>query len=179
MIDPGTHLDGELVEDYCRRRWGGSGWTQHLKSEGAKAGASFSDWKIWPHTLKAHQLIQYCHERHNISTDSVNQALFHAEYEKGMNISNVQVLVEIARNLGVSCLEPLREYLQQDQGRSSVQTEISSGRSRYGIRGVSYFVVRGQDPSKRPFGFSGAQESDVLVELFQEVAGDGDDDRNE
>ena len=73
MIDPGTNINGETVEAYCRRRWGGAGWTHHLISEGKQDGAKFSDWQWWPHTLKAHQLVEYCSKNKICSTDRVNQ----------------------------------------------------------------------------------------------------------
>lgn len=170
VIDPGTKLEGESVEAYCRRRWGGSGWTQHLKSEGRKDGAKFENWKIWPNTWKAHQLIQFCRDA-GMSTDQVNQALFRAEYEQGKNISQVDILVELAQNdLGMENVDSLRIFLEQDQGKEQVQQEIRSGSSKYGIRGVPYFIVRGNDPSKRPYGFSGAQSSETLLEIFEELA---------
>ena len=43
IIDPGTNVDGETVESYCKRRWGGSGWTKSLKVEGRKDGANFAN----------------------------------------------------------------------------------------------------------------------------------------
>ena len=45
MIDPATNKDGETVEAYCRRRWGGSGWTRSMISSGKKDGATFSNWE--------------------------------------------------------------------------------------------------------------------------------------
>jgi predicted DsbA family dithiol-disulfide isomerase len=182
VIDPGTKLEGESVEAYCQRRWGGSGWTHHLKTEGRKDGARFDNWKVWPNTWKAHQLIQYCRDQAGMSTDTVNQVLFRAEYEEGRNISQVETLVELAqRELGMDAdnqVKALQTYLTMDQGKSQVESEIRSGRSKYGIRGVPYFVVRGNDdPSKqrRPYGFSGAQSAESLMEIFQEMAGDDED----
>ena len=171
VIDAGTDPQRETVEAYCQRRWGGSGWTHHLKSEGRKDGAQFQHWKIWPNTWKAHQLIQYCHERGISTSDRINQVLFRAEYEQGLNLSLVDTLVQLASTeLGMANTEELQEYLMRDQGKNVVQAEIRSMSSQYGIRGVPYFIVRGQDPSQRPYGFSGAQSSRTLVELFQELA---------
>lgn len=165
------------MEEYCQRRWGGSGWIRQLKSEGAKVGAPFGDWKTWPNTLKAHQLLRYCEDQLNLSTDMVNNMLFKAEYEEGKNISDVDTLVELASQLGVEdlALASLREYMTMDQGASTVHAEIRSGRSQFGIRGVPFFVVQGQDPTQRPYAFSGAQEAHTLVALFRDVTGDDSD----
>ena len=171
VIDSATNSQGESVEAYCQRRWGGSGWTHHLKSEGRKDGAHFKNWKIWPNTWKAHQLIQYCQEKGIASSDTINQILFQAEYEQGLNLSLVDTLLQLAcTELGHVNAEELQEYLTRDQGKKVVQQEIRTLSAKYGIRGVPYFIVRGKDPSKRPYGFSGAQSSHTLVELFQELA---------
>lgn len=58
QIDPGTKASDETVSEYCRRRWGGAGWTDHLKQEGRKDNAKFNDWQWWPSTLKARQLVR-------------------------------------------------------------------------------------------------------------------------
>jgi predicted DsbA family dithiol-disulfide isomerase len=167
MIDPGTNPNGESVEDYCRRRWGGSGWTRSLKTSGARDGAKFANWKYWPHTLKAHQLVQYC-ESKGISTDKVNQLLFQREYEEGENISNVPTLVSIGKDLGMD-EQDLSTYLSENRGEAEVKEAINSGRRRYNISGVPFFVV-GSDKTSRPYGFSGAQEPNTLLELFNELS---------
>mmetsp|Transcript_54256 Transcript_54256/g.131641 ORF Transcript_54256/g.131641 Transcript_54256/m.131641 type:complete len:234 (+) Transcript_54256:124-825(+) len=184
QIDPGTRLDGETVEDYCRRRWGGSGWTNHLKQEGRKngTGANFNDWKWWPHTSKAHQLVHFCSSSSlssapYCSSDRINQLLFEAEYERGENISLVDVLVDIGRKAGVpdSKLDGLGRYLEDDEGKSNVESEIKNGRKRYGISGVPFFIVSpttahsGQQ-QQPPYGFSGAQSTETFLEIFDELA---------
>ena len=58
MIDPSTDADGEDYHEYCRRRWGGDGWTRSLRAKGKQVGANFANWKYWPNTNKAHQVRQ-------------------------------------------------------------------------------------------------------------------------
>jgi len=169
MIDPGTAREGEDVEAYCRRRWGGSGWTLHTISEGKKDGAKFANWKWWPHTLKAHQLIQYCSSQ-GISTDKANEELFQAEYEKGKNISEIDVLVEIGKALGITDESDLNKYLALDQGKKQVEQDIALGRKRYSISGVPYFIVGTEDDGNgrgRQEEFSGAEKSQFFSTLFQ------------
>jgi predicted DsbA family dithiol-disulfide isomerase len=179
MIDPGTNVKGERVDAYCRRRWGGAGWTNHLKSEGQQDGANFMNWQWWPHTLKAHQLVQYCASKSNnnnsisISTDKVNKLLFRAEYEEGENISNVNTLVEIGKKLGVEAPEDLASYLSNDEGEIKVKEDIAIGRQRYKIKGVPFFIIE-TESSPRPHAFSGAQKSETFLDLFEELAEDLD-----
>lgn len=171
MIDPGTRGDGEEFEAYNKRRWGGSGWTNHLRSEGRKDGAMFGNWKWWPNTLKAHQLVLYAEKENNIDTSTSNAALFQASYEEGENISSTSTLVQVGEKLGLEDTDALTEYLENGKGASEVMKEIQAGRKKYQIKGVPFFIVDG-DAAKRPYGMSGAQSADTLVELFEEVGGE-------
>mmetsp|Transcript_27742 Transcript_27742/g.77752 ORF Transcript_27742/g.77752 Transcript_27742/m.77752 type:complete len:169 (-) Transcript_27742:266-772(-) len=168
MIDPGTNIQGETVQAYCERRWGSDGWTQRLKQEGRKDGARFGNWKYWPHTMKAHQLVLYC-ETNGLSTDKCNALLFDAEYEQGENLSDVDALVRIAETMEIEDMSELRRYLSDDEARNAVQAEIQAGRRKYGISSVPFFVVA-EAQSSTPYGFSGAQGSETFLELFEELS---------
>lgn len=174
MIDPGTKATGEDFQSYNRRRWGSSGWTHHLKSEGRKDGfgATFSDWKWWPNTLKAHCLVQFAQEKYNVDTSKSNSALFHALYEQGKNISLIDTLVQIGvRDLGLPDEGELREYLEGESGDTKVKHEIQEGQSMYRISGVPYFVIgKDSDDTGRPYGFSGAQSQDAFLNVFEELS---------
>jgi len=178
MIDPGTKLEGEEYLAYNRRRWGGDGWTGHLRHSGKPVGANFANWKWWPHTLKAHQLVAYFEQKRNNqqqedTTDRTNQALFEVLYEEGENPSSVDVLVESVgvKKLGLSDweAEELRLFLEQDKAAAQVKHEISEGRKKFQISGVPYFVI-GKEGQK-PYGFSGAQPPETFLEIFEELAG--------
>lgn len=181
MIDPGTKKEGEEFEAYNIRRWGGSGWTQSLKRSGRKVGANFSNWKTWPNTLKAHQLIAYVtnpsrQAENKPSTSDCNAAIFNAMYEEGMNISLVDTLVKI----GTECLgitedevSDLQSHLENNTGAKDVMKEIQTGRKRYNISGVPFFIVgavEGESSVGKPYGFSGAQDSSTFVDMFEELA---------
>jgi len=196
VIDPNTKIDGEEFEAYNVRRWGGSGWTHGLKRSGRKVGANFGNWRTWPNTLRAHQLIAYVTnpERRGgrgvfdddlrgvsvpspPSTSECNAAIFDAMYERGENVSLTETLVGIGtERLGVTDEEVpvLRSYLETNAGFDDVMREIQSGRRRYSIQGVPHFVVGARDGENRlgrPYGFSGAQDSSAFVEMFEELAG--------
>jgi len=158
------------MEAYCTRRWGSSGWTHSLKSEGRKDGAHFANWKWWPHTLRAHQLILFGRDRHQVDTSKSKAALFRALYEEGENISQTETLVKIGRErLGMD--DPnLQKHLSNNEGSRQVLEEIEQGRRSYQIRGVPFFIIRGPAVD-RPYGFSGAQSTDTFIELFEEVSG--------
>ena len=186
-------MNGETFEGYNQRRWGSSGWTRHLKQEGRKdqMGADFRNWKWWPNTFKAHQLVHYFTDkqvegRTNIDTNTCNTILFKAIYEEGLNISNVDTLVNIGmeqmHTLENSSLEDdkreLESFLRNNDGGQYVQSEIEKGRMTYDISGVPYFIVESVDGEetnsgvsrrRKPYALSGAQPSSVFLEVFQRI----------
>jgi len=176
MIDPNTQDGGEDYMAYNRRRWGGDGWTHHLRQEGRKDGygANFNDWKIWPNTFKAHQLIQYAKECDDSNSDNThvwNRILMEEIYENGNNISLVDQLVDLGvTKFGISesHKKELREYLAKNNGGKQVKQEIKEGQRKYRISGVPFFIISKTDGNQRPYGLSGAQAKDTFAEIFQE-----------
>lgn len=179
QIDPGTAADGEEFEAYNRRRWGSSGWTNHLRREGKKDGANFANWKWWPNTLKSHQLVQYGLEKHQIPTNQMNRILFESVYEEGENISLTDTLIRIAQaHFSNWNWDELRNYLEENEGAIQVQQDIARGRRQYGISGVPFFVIGAyQDGNKKgtPYGVSGAQSPSALLNIFEELVGEDDE----
>lgn len=172
QIDPGTNTQGEKFEAYCQRRWGGSGWTNHLMQEGRKDGATFQNWKWWPNTLKAHQLISFA-EKKGVSTNLCNSVLFKAEYEEGKNISLTEVLVQIAKDELNLPEDVLRPYLEADEGATEVVADIQRGRRKHNISGVPFFVIsRDEDNSGQQYTLSGAQSHNKFVSVFKSLGRD-------
>jgi len=177
MIDPGTNINGEEFEAYNQRRWGSSGWTNHLKSEGRKDGANFANWNWWPNTMKAHCLVNFAHERYNVDTSMSNAAIFHALYEEGMNVSLIDTLVKVGtERLGLP-EDELRQYLEAGEGERGVKNEIKTGRNMYDISGVPFFVIERADDDDdddegdgRPYGLSGAQSANTFLRIFEELS---------
>uniref|UniRef100_A0A7R9ZKX6 DSBA-like thioredoxin domain-containing protein n=2 Tax=Craspedostauros australis TaxID=1486917 RepID=A0A7R9ZKX6_9STRA len=173
MIDPATNINGETVPDYCQRRWGGGGWTKNLKVQGRKDGASFNNWQWWPHTLKAHQLVHYCETKH-LPTNKCNALLFDAEYEQGLNLADVEVLMDVASKMEITELDELKKYLTEDEGAAEVNRAIALGRRDYEISSVPFFVIGKVDadgnPSRKPYGFSGAQGPETFLGIFEKLS---------
>jgi predicted DsbA family dithiol-disulfide isomerase len=185
IIDPNTNPQGEDFDAYNIRRWGSSSWTHHLKKEGRKCGANFSNWKWWPNTIKAHCLVKFAKEKYGVDTSKSNEEIFNRLYEQGENISLVDCLVDIglgSLNIPMEDENELRLYLESGQGERDVRVEIQRGQSMYRISGVPFFVIEssvdstsssgsgsGSGSGRRPFGLSGAQEKQVFLEIFNEI----------
>ena len=108
MIDPGTQENGEDYLAYNRRRWGSDGWTHSLRAKGRKVGAPFADWKIWPNTLRAHQLLRFAPAP---ARPQLKKAMFEAIYENGENVSDPEVVCRLAAENGVD-VEGFRRVLE-------------------------------------------------------------------
>lgn len=170
MIDPSTNINGEDFEAYNRRRWGGSGWTLHLKEAGRKDGAMFKNWSWWPNTMRAHQLVKFANEKFGVDTAKSNESLFRALYEEGKNISLVDVLIQIGKDELDIPEEELRNYLQTDEGVEDILTEIDKATTNYPFSGVPYFVFHREGSSEQPYGLSGAQETNAFLQVFENLA---------
>ena len=111
------------------------------------------------------------------TTSECNAAIFDAMYECGENVSLVDTLVKIGtERLGVSASEvnDLKLHLENNVGAKDVMKEIQTGRRRYQIQGVPFFVigaVDGESSLGQPYGFSGAQDSSTFADIFEELAG--------
>ena len=92
MIDPGTQENGEDYLAYNRRRWGSDGWTHSLRAKGRRVGAPFADWKVWPNTLRAHQLLRFAPREKEAQ---LKKACFEAIYEQGENLSDPEVVCRL------------------------------------------------------------------------------------
>ena len=168
MIDPGTKPDGEEFEAYNIRRWGGSGWTRQMKSEGRKDGATFKNWVTWPNTFKAHQLIRLA-ENKGVDTNLSNKALFEAVYEEGQNISLVDTLVQIGTDkLGLSA-EEVRDCLEFSRLGDEIKNDINIGRRKYDISGVPFFIIDAEGRTEVPYAMSGAQSPNTFLNTFATV----------
>ncbi len=170
MIDPSITVHGESLEAYCLRRWGSANMKSRFQQEGPKSGAHFADWQFACNTLKAHRFIQFANEKYAVDTDQSNAAIFNALYEEGKNISLVDTLVDVGVNqLNLPDANEVRQYLQSDEGEYEVKAEIDSGRRKYRISGVPFFVIEAEGGSGQPYGMSGAQNKETFLDIFQEL----------
>ena len=110
------------------------------------------------------------------TTSECNAAIFDAMYEQGENVSLTDTLIKIATSkLGVSEseIEQLRAHLESNAGSKAVIKEIQGGRKKYNISGVPIFVIGASQGGRsigRPYGFSGAQDSDIFHKEFSELS---------
>ena len=153
IIDPQTKIDGEEYLEYNKRRWGGDGWTTHLKKIGKKYGANFGNWKTWPNTLLCHKLIA---EGKKINkSDEILDDIFIYCYELGKNVSLENTLNEIGNKYGI-------KYWNNDENMKSVMLDEKIGKKQYGISGVPFFIFPNDEVVE------GAQSPEIFLQALEQ-----------
>jgi predicted DsbA family dithiol-disulfide isomerase len=96
--------------------------------------------------------------------EALHDALFRAYFVEARDISRPEVLLEIARQVGLP-VEAAREVLEQRTFKDAVDADWTLSR-QYGITGVPTFVAG-------RYGVVGAQPYEALVQLVQKARAEG------
>jgi predicted DsbA family dithiol-disulfide isomerase len=154
--------EGMTRDDYVRAKFGGGDRPrqiyQAIAESGREAGIEFQFSRIrrTPNTVLSHRLVHWSSKMER--QDEVVAELFKAYFEDGLDIGDLDTLVECARR---ARLEPLlaRRFLMGDEARQEVVASDVYAR-RLGINGVPCFIVN------RKYAVSGAQPPSAFVEVF-------------
>ena len=96
--------------------------------------------------------------------EAMHDALYRAYFVDGLNIADVDVLLELVRSVGLS-VDAAREVLTQRTFKQAVDEDWLRSR-QYGITGVPTFVAGG-------YGVTGAQPYETLVQFVHHIAEQG------
>jgi len=97
--------------------------------------------------------------------EAIHGALFRAYFVEARDISQPAVLLDIARQVGLS-VDAAREVLEKRTFKDAVDADWTLSR-QYGVTGVPTFVAG-------RYGVVGAQPYEALVQLVQKTAPQGD-----
>ena len=92
--------------------------------------------------------------------EAIHDALFRAYFVDGKNIGDVDVLIDIARGVGLDEAKA-REVLEQRTFKAAIDADWAKSRA-YGVTGVPTFVAGG-------YGVVGAQPYEALEQLVLEA----------
>lgn len=172
IIDPSTSQEGEDFAAYNLRRWGSdsSSWTESLRRSGAPDGASFSNWKTWPNTLLAHQLVALADEEG--MAGEATDLLFLRTYEEGGNVSLLPELEDIARTLGLDRARVQAGLVgkRSEELRTRVLERDAAAKQQLRISGVPHYIVAAGPSSLHKYSLRGAQRPDRLMGAMQLVS---------
>jgi predicted DsbA family dithiol-disulfide isomerase len=135
-----------------------------LYKAGATVNINWTEDRVLCTTLLSHQLVEFS-KRFGKQNETID-AIFSNYFEKAQNISRIDVLVKIAREVGLDH-EEARKYLQSGEGAEIVQREAREGRLKHKVTGVPTFMI--SRPDKKKYRFSGAQPVEVFEAAFKQI----------
>jgi predicted DsbA family dithiol-disulfide isomerase len=161
QLDPKTPPEGYDRETQMQRKFGPDGAKQiykNIMSAAQGTGINFAFDKITrtPNTLNAHRLIRWAastQQQHDIA-----EALFVAYFEKGLDIGDVKILLEIAAAYDMDT-QLLADLFASDTDIDTTRNDDAAARD-LGIAGVPAFLAGGK------FVLSGAQEPAYLLKFI-------------
>lgn len=166
-LDGTLPRDGSLLKmDRYRQKFGRERVEQMLPQmidTGRKEGIEFSYGGPIGSTFDSHRLLFYADKQAN-GEEKQNQLinlLFAASFEKEKDLSNHQLLTDLAEQVGLDRRE-VQDFLRSDLYVKEVRKEIAESYQR-GVTGVPYFLF-----NKR-FELSGAQDPHVFIQVFEKI----------
>ncbi|KAJ7841328.1 thioredoxin-like protein [Mycena olivaceomarginata] len=91
-------------------------------------------------------------------------AIFRVHLQEGKDVSDVQVLSDVAAEIGMLTKAEAIAFLKSDELEDEVNNMCDEARAK-GITGVPLVVIDGK------WAVSGGQATDVFVQIFQKLAG--------
>jgi predicted DsbA family dithiol-disulfide isomerase len=162
MLNPAMPADGMDRDAYLEAKFGSMTRSRRIydavRAAGVGEGIAFAFDRIkrTPSTLDSHRLLRLAWSKGR--EPEILEELFRAYFLEGRNIGDLDFLEDLAARGGLDGSEA-RAYLASDDGIEAVLAEDTLAR-RQGVTGVPCFVFNGR------FALSGAQEPEVLIQLF-------------
>jgi len=163
QLNPGMPVEGMPFEEYLRSKFGNPEKLQPGLEELTRAGSAegidlrFDLISHVPNTLNAHRLMNLA-EQIRADTSGLAEKILGGFFSQGLDISNLDVLVELGGDVGIGATEILTT-LEDEKTKSIVLSQEAQVRQS-GVTGVPDFLV-----NKRLF-VMGAQRTENLVGVF-------------
>lgn len=166
QLDPSTPTEGSpfratMLQKVQADESKLNGMVQQVTQAGQASGLHFDFSKVekMPNTLKAHQLIAIAPEDHK--KDLIDD-LFKAYFEDGIDIGNVDVLLDFSEKIGMN-REQTSTRLSAKEGLEQVEDDLDFARQA-GVSGVPFFVIN------RKYALTGAQPSATFLQALQQIS---------
>lgn len=160
QLNPQMPAEGMLRSDYVARKFGRSGTEVYARvsQAGKSVGIDFAFDRIvrQPNTLAPHALIALAGEHGR--QDEVVDALFHAYFLDGRDLTDAATLTEVATGAGLP-RDAVEACLADEQARRTVATEDEQAREM-GVSGVPCFIFNGRS------AVSGAHDPQTLLQAM-------------
>jgi len=166
QLNPDMPREGADRKSYLEAKFGGPARAKEIyarvSAEGAKEGIAFDfdGIKRTPNTLAAHSVLRWA-----LGTgvqNELKERLFRLYFLDGKDIGDHYVLADAAAAEGMDG-ELVRKLLDEGRDADLIQQEDMTAR-QMGITGVPFFIF------ERKYGVSGAQPSEVLLQVIDKIA---------
>jgi predicted DsbA family dithiol-disulfide isomerase len=166
LLNPDMPASGMSRADYVMRKFGSEERGRRLYHSISEIGRGegiefhFEHMRRAPNSVDAHRLVRFASRTSQAS--AAVEALFDAHFNKGNDIGDAAVLLEIALEIGLDPHATRRFLASQDEADAVHADNLRA--HRLGINGVPCFVIAGRH------AIAGAQEGDVLERLLDVAA---------
>ena len=183
QLNPQMPKEGMDRAEYMESKFGkgaSEGFYRKLETVGEELDINFDfqSIKIAPNTLDAHRLIHWAsYDKNNNKpgkkttnqTDLVTR-LFEVYFEQGGNLGDQDVLVDVAKSLGMDG-QLVSDLLDGDKDVKAIEDQVAIA-GTMGISGVPCFIIENK------YAVMGAQSPEVLAENFKKAYEEKLDDQN-
>ncbi|MCH8548148.1 MAG: DsbA family oxidoreductase [Balneolaceae bacterium] len=136
---------------------------RHVTQKAAEAGLTYDfDSTIPANSFDAHRLIHFAAD--NGVQDAMKERLLSAYFIEGENIGDVETLIRLAAEIGLSKAEAAT-VLKSDRYADDVEKDVQEAKQMQ-VQGVPFFVMN------RKYAVSGAQPVDVFIRALNKTAED-------
>ena len=165
FLMPDTPPDGLDIQEYLRKKYRAEPRVLFARVEAAAREAGLAlDFTRQPRsypTVRAHTLLRHALDKG--TQRALVRALFRNYFLEARDISNLDVLGELAVEHGFSAEEVRRKVLDPEE--LALTEREAADAQQLGIRGVPFFVFNGK------FAISGAQPEAVFEDTLRRASG--------
>ena len=162
LLNPDLPPQGVDRDEYLERKFGGSHQydriAEALVITGRSEGIEFELNKIrrTPNSTNSHRMVRMAQAR-GLSDDAVD-LLFRSYFERGLDIGNIDILLDLATELGFE-FNDAKKHLTGGTDLNAVYIE-NARMHRSGITGVPCYIFN------ETRAIAGAQEPEVLIRML-------------
>ena len=165
QLNPDMPDNGMERDEYLKANYGGAEKAREIYDSVTEAGKkeslpfAFDAIPRTPNTVDSHRLVRWATTQPP-GQDAMVEALFHAYFAEGADISDADTLAGVAGRAGFDAAAA-REFLASGLDRGAVWTEDQQARSA-GITGVPCFIIDGR------VAVPGAVEPEAMLKIFED-----------
>ena len=168
QLDPTIPPEGMDRKAYMKAKFGDEARLRdahaRLEALGKAEGIdyAFDAITVSPNTLDAHRVIRWAGAEGAETQNRLVRDLFKTYFERGENIGDRTVLVDVARGAGMEAAV-VESLLAGDADSEAVANEAATA-SRMGVTGVPCFLFEGK------YAVMGAQDVSTLTDAIRQIA---------